>query len=71
MAGEPGGSVASARETISANLGDLAVLSEDPCPCGRTFPRGANAYPGAVDAVVQGHLSAGGSWSSGPAIRTT
>lgn len=52
-------------------LGDEATLSDEPCACGRTFPRlpcgvygrlddmllirGVNVYPSAVDAVLRSH----------------
>jgi phenylacetate-CoA ligase len=59
-------------------LGDEGVLSEDPCPCGRTYPRlprgvygrlddmllirGANVYPSAIDAVLRDHPAGGGEY---------
>lgn len=57
-------------------MGDEGVLSEDPCPCGRTYPRlpkgvygrlddmllirGANVYPSAVESVIRSVGGAGG-----------
>ncbi|WP_207908904.1 phenylacetate--CoA ligase family protein [Pseudonocardia endophytica] len=59
-------------------LGDEGVLSEEPCPCGRTYPRlprgvygrlddmllirGANVYPSAIDAVLRDHPAGGGEY---------
>lgn len=56
--------------------GDEGVLSTDPCPCGRTYPRlpkgvygrlddmllirGANVYPSAVEAVIRSVDGTGG-----------
>lgn len=56
-------------------VGDEASLSDEPCPCGRTFPRlpngvvgrlddmllirGANIYPSAIDAIIREDSRAG------------
>lgn len=56
-------------------VGDEAILTDEPCGCGRTFPRlprgvtgrlddmllirGANVYPSAIDAVVRDNPRAG------------
>lgn len=59
-------------------LGDEGVLSDEPCSCGRTYPRlprgvygrlddmllirGANVYPSAIDAVLREHPGTGGEY---------
>ncbi|MEJ2871498.1 phenylacetate--CoA ligase family protein [Actinomycetospora sp. OC33-EN08] len=56
-------------------LGDEAHMSDEPCPCGRTYPRlplgvygrlddmllirGANVYPSTIDAVIRDHPATG------------
>lgn len=72
--GTPGATVAThlwreSQPMIRFWMGDEGVLSDEPCPCGRTYPklprgvfgrlddmlvvRGANVYPSAVEAVVR------------------
>lgn len=56
-------------------VGDEATMTDEPCPCGRTYPRlprgvvgrlddmllirGTNVYPSAIDEVVRAHPTAG------------